>query len=340
MKKTFIAISIILIVIAILAIPNTIFAATLDSSNSTVTINRYVNNVNQDVNATFQYEITAKEGNPANVTIPNATVTFENVEPGSDYVAAEEASIDLSSIDFPVLGDYAFEIKEVDSSESELYPVDSTNSYTLHVSVRNAVDASGTPTGEYVVTKYLTENVGNTKVVGSEIDFESDAKKTTISLKKVVSGDLADTEKYFTFEVFIQGPDAVYDVEGGSHVDNPTQISSSTATTVYLKNGETLTIGSEQIMPGGLYSFEEIDGQDYTTTINYADGTKEENSKDTNSLNADADPANNLVTFDNNKESEVETGVLFSVAPYALIVVVAIALIFVFKKISRQYNEE
>ena len=341
MKKTILAIMIIFIALFMFAVPNCTLAATLETADATFEINRTITNVDQEVTNDFTYTFTPAADNPSVVTIPDATVKFEGVEPDANYIATSTASVDLSSINFDKLGNYNFTISETASTDSTNYPVDSTNTYTLLVEVRNEVDENGVPTGNLIATKHLIDNATDTKIsadsTGSSVKlpFTQDAGRTEVSLTKTVSGDLADTSKYFEFKVTVEGVTGEeFAVAGGSSDQNPTVVVANTPVSIYVKSGETITIGNEQIRFGSTYSFTEVDsGEGYTTNITLGDGTVKEETLETGELTADSDSAKNKVTFENVKESSTLTGVILNIAPYVLMIVVAVLLIVVFKKI-------
>ncbi len=353
MKKIIKTMSIIIFAFSMLFISKPMIAATNAEITNTndphaLTITRNVKDVTNPVTNTFGYTITADTNNPGTVTgyPTTASIAFNAVEPNStSHIATQTTPLDFSGATFSELGDYKFVVREVSSTDSTTYPA-STDYYTVLVSVRNELDANNKPTGNLVAT-LVSQALVNDTTEKADIVFPADSKFSKMSVSKSVTGDLADTEEYFKFKVningttgdkyVISGQDATV-TYGGASVSTSTTYTVGQDNYIYLKDGQTATIGYIengelcQIPIGTTYSIVEQGATDYKT---YVDGSTT-NSKSSASKTIKQSALENGTSIVNNKETEPLTGVLFSIAPYAIIVVLALALIVIFRKISKK----
>lgn len=354
MKKILAAINILIIAFVMLAASTKTYAAQavqVSGNTTSLTVTRNVNKVTNPVTNKFTYTITPDANNPENgaQNVPTSLeIDFNAVAPDSTNTVTKTGTINFSGATFSKLGDYKFVVKEETSSDATTYPV-SEDEYTIVVQVRNELQ-DGVPTGNLVATlvsQAITGEGENQKK--SDIIFPSDSEFTHISLTKNVSGSLANTEEYFKFLVTVNGQQGDKYVISGQ--DASVTYKGNTITTsneyvvgqqnyVYLKAGQTVTIGQttaglDQIKVGATYQIVEQEATDYQT---YIDGSST-NSKDSGSKTTVAEATGNATTFVNNKDESALTGVLFSIAPFALILAIAMIAIVVFKKFFRQ-NEE
>lgn len=141
----------------------------------------------------------------------------------------------------------------------------------------------------------------------------------TLDISKNVDGNLGDKNKYFAFDVTLNGQigkDTAksFSVGKTSYEKNPETITTGVKTTFYLKHGETLDIKN---LPYGLtYTVEEHDytttKEGYKTTVNGAEGRKLENQV--------VEKSAETVAFVNSKNSDnIDTGINLTTLPYILV---------------------
>lgn len=351
-KKLF---SLLFIMIGMLGIINVEAASTTigDTSEATsLPISRVVSSVKDKVNNTFTYAISQDEGNPEIVTgLPSsATIQFNNVTP--DFNLAEvDYNLDLSNVTFTKVGDYRFTIQEIESSDDKTYPIDEVP-YHFYVYVRNEVDSNSVPTGNLVAT-LVTTGVRDDFSDKENIIFNNYAF-SYFTLTKTVKGDLADVNEYFKYHIIvdastvfcegcaiavhgtISGQDSTVTYKGQtiqtSNVLAPNMINPDTY--VYLKSGQTATIGITQseayeIPCGVSFTIVEEDADDYKTYINQSNNDSKEISFKLSNVSE-----NNSITYENVKESSSLTGVLVNSIPFVVLFgVTIVGIILVRKKV-------
>ena len=309
------------------------------ASPGTITVTKNVNNVTNPVTNTFGYTITADSNyNPASVTgyPTTASIAFSNAAPTSGTVT-NTATLDFSSAVFTKVGDYRFKIEETSSTDASKYPKDNSY-YYLYVSVRfDADDTNGTKMTATVAGSGIKDS---DQTNGSKVPvvFETEPNFTNISITKTVTGNMGDKSEYFDVTVTVPGDTgATYAVTGSSHGDNPSTIRAGTATTLKIKHGETITIGSSsgtnQIPVGASYTIAETAVQGYITTID----TVEQSTVTKTTVQA---PASNATAIVNNYEAGVLTGVFLNIMPYIVIAVAVIILIAMVKRSSKNKKED
>lgn len=346
MKKTKMLIVIFVmmdIVIAGLSVASYAAETSVTGTPTSLTITREVNNVTNPVTNTFTYTVEADASNPAAVTdLPTGVqVVFNNVSPTSNKATAT-GTLDMSGVKFTALGDYKFKVTETASQDGTTYPVDSAKTYYVYVSVRNELDNNNVPTGNLIATLAEQSKLSDT---GEKVDikYNSAAKLTYIQLSKSVTGNMAKTDDYFEFTLTIPGTTGdVYVISGNHSTDGNTTVATSnytvgTTTKIYLKHGQTVTIGKSgdlgQIKVGSEYTITESNTKSYTSTT--VDGTSGTTTTKTMVAtdNSDFDD-DNVTAFINHKEASVLTGVFANVAPFAVLVALAVIGLYAIKKTS------
>lgn len=347
--------SIIVVMVAMLTVKVEAATTTIaanSGSTQTWTVTREVQGVSNSVTNTFTYQVQAGDYNPGIVTTDgttpfdytNVSIVFNNVAPVNN-VATQTATIDLSTLQFDEVGDYEFIVEETASSNASLYPVDDSTYYSIYVSVRYEVDGNNVPTGNKIATLVAQPaDDGGTKV--SNMVFASGSSLTYITLSNGVTGNLAEKDQYFAFTVTLPGNNGdTYTILGDHSVNGTTTVNSSsytvgTTTTIYLKHGQSVTIG---LTSGGAYEIPV--GETYTVTENgaleystYIDGGSN-NSKTLTKTTVDpTDPdfnANNVCSFVNNYQSDVLTGIFVNVLPFIILISLAIVGIYINKRLSQ-----
>lgn len=263
------------------------------------------------------------------VTKDNApNIKIENVEfaPGALNSTTSKANADATIVvptTYTSVGKYFYDVKVGHNTKNAGVTYDDE---TLKVEV---VVENGANPGDFVA-KVAYVKSGEKKIDGTDgngISF--DFKTGDLSVSKKVTGNLGDKSKYFDFSVTFTNPKDVmyatsYTIDGGSEGSkNPTSVTleagKDTTVTIHAKDGDTVNF---QDLPAGVtYKVTEAKADGYTTT--------ESKKADGSITGADKDADE----FTNNKESEVDTGVLLNNAPYiAIIGGAAVVAIYVVSK--------
>ena len=344
MKKTnkVITASAAVAVLATTVAPLSTFAAATTptwNTGSSATIIRNIENAYGTINNTFGYTITADGSNPAGAAnAPSAPSIVFNDTYTTIGTASKSTTLDFSNMTFERVGDYSYTITESSSTNSAIYPVDSTNSYTATVSVRN----NDTLTG-YVASLYVKDasddKLDNISGDDSGFVYSSTPAYTNIQVSQTVSGNTADPEKCFEYTFAVSTSDS-YTLDTSSTCTNSSTIKNGD--TIRLKHNDTATIGlvgnNSQIPVGTTYSFTKADAAEgYTTTI---DGV-EQASSGTKTMVAVGDSdydTNNETTINSYLNSEVDTNAFMGIAIYILLILAGTAGVayFVRKKIAKK----
>ena len=261
------------------------------------------------------------ETNAPNITIKNVTFAAGALNSTTSKANAD-ATIEVPT-NYTSVGKYFYDVKVGHNTTNAGVTYDDE---TLKVEV---VVENGANPGDYVA-KVAYVKSGEKKITdedGNGISFNF--KTGDLSVSKKVTGNLGDKSKYFDFTVTFTNPKDVtyatsYTIDGGSEGSkNPTSVTleagADTAVTIHAKDGDTVNF---QDLPAGVtYKVTEATAEGYTTT--------ETKTADGSITGADKDAAE----FTNNKQSDVDTGVLLNNAPYiAIIGGAAVVAIYVVNK--------
>lgn len=157
----------------------------------------------------------------------------------------------------------------------------------------------------------------------------------TLAVKKIVSGNLGDQTKDFKVTVTFTAPTYVdensetqykpvnetisYDADHDGVISDSEKIlptawtNGSTSVDIYVNHNETITFTN--IPYGVTYSVSEETLNDYDATYSLNGGTATENAVENEELNTSAEN----VEITNNKEADVDTGIIVNNLPYILI---------------------
>ncbi len=306
----------------------TLSVAVLAAENQDATFSltyKLVNDGTSNPAETFTFtftngQVTEASAGAAAPAIPNATVTFDA---GTATVAGlkKQVSVALSEVEWPSVGIYTYDVKQVAGSTAGVTYSD----VTAKLKVTVAWDEASSTYYTAFVTLSLADDGNDGQTDVKTANFENTYSAGSLSVTKNVTGNLGDREKYFAITVTLTGEAGKtyadsYPVTGGSKlVDGAADaaaatISVGTPATFYLKHGETLTIAN---LPYGVtYTVTEAD---YTS-----EGYDEEDIVYSDDANKKIDSATDTVTITNNKGTTVDTGVVLDSLPYILLIAVAV----------------
>ncbi|ASO67610.1 TPA: QVPTGV class sortase B protein-sorting domain-containing protein [Streptococcus pyogenes] len=223
-------------------------------------------------------------------------------------------TFDFSTVKFPEVGVYRYTVSETDSKVSGIKY--DTKTWIVDVYVVN--DGNGGFKAQYIVSKEKGQNDKKPVV------FENSFKTTSLKVEKQVTGNTGELKKDFNFTLTINPNDnfvagQVIKLEkGGIKAD----VKIGEPYKFALKNGEKVTLSK---LPVGItYSIIEDDaGKDgYKTTAILKDG--EQSSTYELGKNQKTDESADEIVVTNNRDTQVPTGVVGTLAPFAVLSIVAI----------------
>jgi hypothetical protein len=313
-------------------------ASTVLPTGTNVRICKTIDNVYENVSASFDYTFTAGTGLDASTMPSDTHIIFSNEAP-VNHVIEKCTNVDLGGVSFTDTTPKLADITVNEGTTSPGFTPTSTASFTMTLQLVNTVDANNQITGQAASLAYITDPsaTGNPKV--QEMDFTATAfyANQSLNLTNTVEGTGGDTNKYFTYTVTIGGSTgAQYTVVGGGTGSASTCIA-NTACTIKLKSGESAVIGvggSKQIPVGTTYSIVQSDN-DYTTKHKIVDTQTGSwvNSLSTGQQTILSTSSNETtVNFVNAKDASVPTGIFLNLWPYILLGAASLGIIFYTKK--------
>ena len=355
MKKSFkkSAVILLLAIIVLMTTNLNVFASgesvtILESDTpSGLTVTRRIEGVTNKVNNTYTYSVSALDSNPTGATNEPTqfSISFNNVQPRGDNVAVATNVLDFTGATYTQVGDYTYMITEIASSDETNFPI-SEQSYEVYVSVRYAVDENNIQISPRTLVATLSsqaiEQTDSNSLQKSDIVFTSESELTYINVSKEIKGNFAENEEYFKFllringqtgdEYEIIGQDANINYKGENIATSNTYTVDNSEQFVYLKHGQTITIGKtsndlSQIKSGITFQLIEQDAENYTTYINGSNTV----SKDTGVLTTVSDSSRNNANFVNDDSRTIKTGVMLTIAPFAILMVVSICCLLLIK---------
>lgn len=240
--------------------------------------------------------------------MPIATIGTVTYAKNDATISGTTKNLTVTLPTYESVGIYTYTIKEKDGLKAGVTYFE--DDITLVVTVIQT--ASGLVRIPAVHTEGEGEDATKTDI------FPNEYSAGDIQIKKTVTGNLGDKEKFFDVVVTLTGVvgkkyDNPYVVSGGSNTENPETITVGTPATFKLKGGETIEIAN---LPYGVtYTVVETDytGEGYDTAVyDFGDTAKKINS------------ALDKVEITNNKTVDVDTGISLDSIPYFLILGFAI----------------
>ncbi|HIT25337.1 MAG TPA: hypothetical protein IAC27_04770 [Candidatus Enterenecus avicola] len=302
--------------------------------------------------ATYSYTVRAGEAKAATATSPAikaglgtptiANVVFTPKDAVSDSKVSKDVTVNFSGITFPTAGIYRYVITETNPTVAGLETGDANTIY-LDVYVTNVAGACAITyyqmsTSDAAPT-YAQDN-NKTPTYTAKFTEDTDTYTTyTLTVTKNVEGAMADMTQKFSIDVDFTGlsegtkvkVDGVQTADGAS-ADGALSVNKS------LGDDESITITGvpanavytvvEQLSSNEAYTVTyKIDGADSAVDATYANTN---NGEYTTANQQDMDANNHTVTVINTKNAVNPTGIILNVAPYALMVVIALAGVVVF----------
>lgn len=302
--------------------------------------------------ATYSYTVRAGEAKAATATSPAikaglgtptiANVVFTPKDAVSDSKVSKDVTVNFSGITFPTAGIYRYVITETNPTVAGLETGDANTIY-LDVYVTNVAGACAITyyqmsTSDAAPT-YAQDN-NKTPTYTAKFTEDTDTYTTyTLTVTKNVEGAMADMTQEFSIDVDFTGlsegtkvkVDGVQTADGAS-ADGALSVNKS------LGDDESMTITG--VPANAVYTVVEnlSSNEAYTVTykIDSADSAVEatyantNNGEYTTANGQNMGSANHTVTVINTKNAVNPTGIILNVAPYALMVVIALAGVVVF----------
>ena len=222
----------------------------------------------------------------------------------------------------------------------------SSQTYYVKYVVPNGTQGNVTNTVSYAYSTYANDalttasyKIDRQAITASATVGASALNNTTITLTNNLNGNMREADKYFKFLVTINGTNGdEYRITGqdatvsynGVNVNTSSTYTVGSTNYVYLKGGQTVTIGlaqdgiTTQVPIGVTYTIVEQDAEDYSTTITGVQGT----TKTTGNLTTGA---TNNIEFTNSRDRAALTGVSFDEAAYIVIILITCLVITVIK---------
>lgn len=263
------------------------------------------------------------------VTSGAAFTPGEALDPSTTVTSTATFGVDADSFTTP--GVYKYTISEVNGGYDGI--TYSTNELSLYVYVQNV---EGKPIVAYteLVDPDGGAEGGEVKSDSFTNDYDSTSKTELhdLVLYKVISGNSANMNETFKFNVQIDGESGEkYYVEYGTYGESGFVKGSET---VILTSGAPteITLGHN----GAVKVYGLDDNDTYTITEQNANTNgytlKINDQADGDGVASGTISADGTVKYENKKDATTPTGVIMNVAPYALMVVIAVAGVAVFMR--------
>ena len=229
-----------------------------------------------------------------------------------------------------------------------------------------AANAEATITATKTITESDVNTFNNTATItaatgsNSELSGTPSASKSVniqslIKIAKTVNGNMADNNTYFKVKVVINGTSGhKYTISGqdskvtynGSSVTPSTTYTVGSDNYIYLKHGQTVTIGTgasdNKIATGTTYKVIEQNTTGvesvYSTYINGSNS----NNKDSGNLTTSSQSSINSVAIVNQYGSAVATGVNSKITPYLMFFIISVVTLItaiVYKNVGAKKND-
>lgn len=320
---------------------NTVRAAEPVPEGSTVTITKSVNLTDEKTlmpNTSFNFTVESDKtatGTKDNLTIyPGKTLLGQVIKveyTNDDKINNKEkkVQVDFTDVKFDKPGIYRYLVKEADGNTPGI--IYDKKEYTIDVYVLNGENGQ-------LVAKYVVSHDKDNKDAKKPIQFNNKLKTTSLTVKKIVTGNAGDRDHEFEFTLelipnaeFKEGKTVTFTKKGKDQTETDVVATIGKETKFTLKNGESLTL--DKLPIGISYKVNETKVDGYTTTAQLQEATKTATEYKLDAERKSDDTAD-IITVTNNKEGIIPTGVVNTIAPFAALAIVAIggSLYFVKRK--------
>ena len=321
--------------------------ANADYTGNPITLRRTISGVSNPVTNTFTYtisETSTPDGSSTTNAPTGATIAFNSATP-SDHEVSASTTINFANTNYSKVGDYVYKLTESASSDAANYPIDTANNdYKVTVQVRYFTDGAGVPNNNRYIAYVIVENNANTKV--SEATWGSSAARTYIQANAITTGNMAELDKCFayTIDILITGAVARGDtftiLSNTECTGGDATVSAGTPAVVYLKHGESATIGianraNYQLPVGANYAWTKTDTSDgYTTKMDEFE--RRSITKIAAATDAPTFEANNITEIENNKQSDPLTGIVTNYWFYLMLLIAGLCGLYVINRQSKE----
>lgn len=264
--------------------------------------------------------------------LTGTTITFttdEEAGPKTSYTQTGDLVVNDGV--FETAGIYHYVVTQTEPENKIEGMTYSEETYDVYLYVMNTTDLSDLYVG-YAVSVKRGETAQKADLVFTNNYDQGNTALHDLVLYKLVTGDAANMKDKFQFTVKIDGDAGEkYYVERGTY-DNNTFTSNGTTMTLVSGESATIELGNKDALKvysldgTESYTIEEIgdNSNGYTLKIN---DVADNDGVTTGTISADA-----TVKYENTKNASTPTGVILNVAPYALMVVIAVAGVAVFMR--------
>lgn len=254
------------------------------------------------------------EAGPAGAVI--GTATFSNADENTNGTVTKPVSVDLSGVTFAAPGVYRYKIIEDNTAINGVtYDSDAVRYLDVYV-----IDNSGTLHADSFVLRKtadkLIEDAGEAKYE-NDADVKSSSYTNAytsydLEFSKAITGNQADKNKQFEFTLSITGANpGTYNIttpEGNSTITIAE--GGSYSATYMLGDGESVTV--YDLPAGAEYTVSE-DAEDYQSSVESDTATTVTGNSAAGTMTADQEAA-----FTNTRDGIIPTGVILTVAPFAI----------------------
>lgn len=206
---------------------------------------------------------------------------------------------------------------------------ESTNPETLPDGFTNTANQK-----RYIDVYVTTEGISGMVMHDGSVDaahkktFDDAAYVTkNVAIKKVVAGNMADPDATFAFTATVANNDRAF-FTGTTEAGATTQVTGTSATATLGNNGELWICGLSTDATVGVSEVNTFGGNTYKATYAVGSGAAQEGTTMAATALADHD----VVTFTNTLENVSPTGIVVRFGPYALMLLVAAAFVFILKR--------
>lgn len=235
--------------------------------------------------------------------------------------------------------------KQVTDTDNIADATNVSNSFYLYVV---ATDNGGTLKIDSVFLSAVAPNSLAGQNSKGDITEEYPAQAVNLTLSKTVAGSQGSKNQYFKFEILLTNPanaaQITYNLSGNYDVSvpatayndqqaNPETVTPGTKLTIWLKDGQNVTINN--MLSGTSYTITESNNDGYEVTSKVREGNATEIEGTGYEVSDNSLTASTTVAYTNTKEPEIPTGIeLETAAPIVgmILAMAMLALLFVGKR--------